>query len=102
MAVSSVYYFCTLSDCEFVREAADTPVGHADELVHHHPRHVALGQVGDGSSLAELDIIELEVGLGGVYDVVVTQHHTLGVPGGPRGVAHHAALVDRHVGQPLR
>ena len=102
MAVSSVYYFCTLSDCEFVREAADTPVGHADELVHHHPRHVALGQVGDGSSLAELDIIELEVGLGGVHDVVVAQHHTLRVPRGPRGVAHHAALVDRHVGQPLR
>ena len=101
MTVPAVYWHNTLSDCKFICEAADAAVGHTDELVQHHARHVALGQVGDGSSLPELDVIEAEVGEGGVDDVVMTQHHTLGVAGGARSVAHHAALVDRHGGQPL-
>ena len=43
MAIPAVYYLGTLSDCKFIRKAADTPVSHADELVQHHSRHVALG-----------------------------------------------------------
>ena len=62
MAIPAEYNLGTLSDCVFICKAADTPVGHADELVQHHSRHVALGEVGDGSTLAKLNLIEAEVG----------------------------------------
>ena len=71
ITVPAVYWHYTLSDCKFIREAADAAIGHTDELVQHHARHMALGQVGDGSSLPELDVIEAEVGEGGVDDVVM-------------------------------
>ena len=85
MAIPAEYHFGTLSDCKFICKAADTPVGHADELVQHHARHVALGEVGDGSSLAKLNLIEAEVGEGGVDDVVVAQHHAFWLCGRAAG-----------------
>ena len=92
---------CSLLDGLFVSEADETTIGHGDELVQHHARHVTLGQVRQSSALAKLDLEEGEVLLGGVGDVVVGEHHTLGVPSGAGGVADHAALVDSNVPQSL-
>ena len=90
----------TFSDGILVREAAERGVGHTDELVQHHAGHVALREVGERHPLAVLELGEPEVLQGGEDDVVVGEHHALGVASGATGVDQGGTLVDGDAPQP--
>ena len=63
--------------------------------------HVTQGKVGDDVFMVVLPVVDLVGSLGGPGQVVLRQHHALGVAGGARGVDQGARLVGRLVRQPL-
>ena len=68
-----IFQQCSLQ-CVFICKAADATLGHDHHLVHHHARHVVLGQVGEYPLFTKLPFEEVCVLFCRENQVVVRYH----------------------------